>query len=522
MKKAYRKKALELHPDRNYGDVEAATKQFADVQSAYEILSDPQERAWYDAHRDSLLRGSNINGEHHENNVRVTTAEEVVRFFSQISGPIDFSSSPTGFYCTLSDLFDKLAREEDAACKWEGLEPIQYPSFGHKDDPYEDVVRPFYTMWSGFATRKSFSWKNLYRYSEASDRKTRRMTEKENKQLRDEGIREFNDAVRSLVAFVRKRDPRFKPNKQSEADRQKGLRDAAAAQAARSRAANEAKITEEVVPEWTRANDTDPGELPDDEWAESSPAKQEVECLVCNKSFRSEKSYEAHERSKKHIKAVQQLRRQMQREDRDFNFNAPGMTLEPLIGVVVDDTDNLCEDIEGNEQDHLTTECNQNSLGGSVSLDKGADQNSGSSPKLSVEPGGPESDKDEDEDEDYAPQKDFEQRLVEGSESVGDGSALQNTLNEPQVDALAEKLMDTCLSDLDETTTKSKLGKAKEKRAKKAVQKSSLNAGSEAEPRCNACQEDFHSKTRLFDHIKMAGHAQPVEKATKGRRGRRG
>jgi DnaJ family protein A protein 5 len=27
------------------------------VQQAYEVLSDPQERAWYDKHRDALLRG---------------------------------------------------------------------------------------------------------------------------------------------------------------------------------------------------------------------------------------------------------------------------------------------------------------------------------------------------------------------------------------------------------------------------------------------------------------------------------
>lgn len=43
IKKAYKRKALELHPDRNYNDTERATKLFAEVQAAYEILSDPQE-----------------------------------------------------------------------------------------------------------------------------------------------------------------------------------------------------------------------------------------------------------------------------------------------------------------------------------------------------------------------------------------------------------------------------------------------------------------------------------------------
>ena len=42
IKKAYRRKALELHPDRNYGDVERTTALFADVSTAYEVPSDPQ------------------------------------------------------------------------------------------------------------------------------------------------------------------------------------------------------------------------------------------------------------------------------------------------------------------------------------------------------------------------------------------------------------------------------------------------------------------------------------------------
>lgn len=47
IKRAYRKKAMELHPDRTKGDKtkEAAFKK---VNEAYAVLSDPQKKAAYD------------------------------------------------------------------------------------------------------------------------------------------------------------------------------------------------------------------------------------------------------------------------------------------------------------------------------------------------------------------------------------------------------------------------------------------------------------------------------------------
>jgi DnaJ family protein A protein 5 len=42
--------------DKNYDKVEEATRIFALIQHAYEVLSDPHERAWYDGHRDEILR----------------------------------------------------------------------------------------------------------------------------------------------------------------------------------------------------------------------------------------------------------------------------------------------------------------------------------------------------------------------------------------------------------------------------------------------------------------------------------
>ena len=47
IKKAYRKKALEYHPDRNPNNPEAEAK-FKEAAEAYDVLRDPNKRARYD------------------------------------------------------------------------------------------------------------------------------------------------------------------------------------------------------------------------------------------------------------------------------------------------------------------------------------------------------------------------------------------------------------------------------------------------------------------------------------------
>jgi molecular chaperone DnaJ len=57
IKKAYRKKAIEFHPDKNPGD-KVAEEKFKEAAEAYEVLSDPQKRQRYDQFGHSGMGGN--------------------------------------------------------------------------------------------------------------------------------------------------------------------------------------------------------------------------------------------------------------------------------------------------------------------------------------------------------------------------------------------------------------------------------------------------------------------------------
>lgn len=484
-----------MHPDRNYGNAETATRLFADIQSAYEVLSDPQERAWYDSHREVFLGGSARTGSSdYSYSTRMTTTDDIFKLFSKFSPRMEFSDSESGFYGGLRETFSRLALEEKMACQWENVECVDYPTFGYRNDSFEYTVRPFYAVWGSFSTKKSFAWKDVYRYSEAPDRRVRRIMEKENKRLREEGIREFNDAVRSLVSFIKKRDLRYKPNPQSEAQRQETLRQSAAAQATRSRAANQAKLREYIAPDWAQSEE--PQEYQDDS---SESEVEHFDCLACHKTFKSQQQLQAHERSKKHLKAVKDLRREMTAQDKqlglqDENGNTmlgdahTGQAKEHGVNNWVATSESNCE-TDALEPDNATGG-NQIDLERSANGEFGLDQLESLSISAS------------DNGTDNHSRKDIGTPAHGLFEEYNEHQDTENVLSGRSITP-------------EQNQSSEKIGKAKQKRARKAAQK---QANPPADLTCARCHSTFNSRSQLFSHIRELDHAQPLPRISKKRR----
>jgi DnaJ family protein A protein 5 len=446
--------------------------------------------------------------------MRMTSSDDLARMMGKFRGKIDFSDAPSGFYGFVREKFEQLAKEEEYTAVYEDLDKPEYPTFGHKDDKYDDVVRNFYTAWNGFATVKSFVWMDVFRLSDAPDRRTRRIMEKENQKLRDDGRRDFNDAVRTLVAFVRKRDPRYKPNTQTADQQAKAQRDATKAQAARARAEKIARLEQEAqaLPTWATARPADEEEAGTEEEIE----EEHYECVACNKTFKSERQYEAHEKSKKHQKAIQSLKRKMQKDNAHLDLDKDALSSDVLTPAEDDlspdpagsdmEAEESIQDLNGKTEElHLDDDSlDEDEDNGSVASGPRTNPGVSSAQKEATS----EDDDEDDEDDEYASRSTIEARL----------NALSPSAPGTEIPAAESTLPIPSTADSSDSTSQTpKLGKAKLKKAKKAAKHAETDA-SELKSKCLGCDATFTSKNQLYQHLQD----QPKHAALKSVAGGKG
>ncbi|XP_042049419.1 DNAJ protein JJJ1 homolog [Salvia splendens] len=311
IRSAYRRLALQRHPDKlvRSGVSEAdATAAFQELVNAYEVLSDDRERAWYDSHRNQILFSST------SSSASGGSSGFVPDLFSFFSNSVysGYSDSGRGFYKVYRDLFEKIYANELNFAKKLGLPlPREAPVMGNLESPYVQVTA-FYSYWLGFTTILEFFWADQYDAMAGPNRKSRRLMEEENKKLRKKARREYNETVRGLAEFVKKRDKRvidmqIKRNEEMERKREEEKQ---RKKELERQKAEKARNYEE--PEWAKVEEVEEEDESEDALEEK---KNEFYCVACSKKFRSDKQWKNHEQSKKHKEKVAQLREAFLEED---------------------------------------------------------------------------------------------------------------------------------------------------------------------------------------------------------------
>jgi len=207
IKKAHRKLALKLHPDKNNGET---MDSFRLVQQAYECLSDPSERKWYDQHREAILQGWSGVG---ESTNKMDILFDVVPF-QHATCYNGYGDDEEGFYHVYNMVFELVFEGEDKGWTSEGnieAMPLLFlpTRFGFADSEWSEVSA-FYQAWESFSSCLAYAWTDKYDTKEAPNRRIRRAMEDENKKARRTARRERNENIEALVHFVKRRDPRVK------------------------------------------------------------------------------------------------------------------------------------------------------------------------------------------------------------------------------------------------------------------------------------------------------------------------
>ncbi|XP_039130814.1 DNAJ protein JJJ1 homolog [Dioscorea cayenensis subsp. rotundata] len=205
IRSTFRRLALRIHPDKQAANgvpIAEATAAFQDLLQAYEVLSDPKERSWYDSHRSQVLSSNPKSAVPSRSSYFSRHSNlDLENFFSPscFSG---FSDSGKGFFKVYGDVFTLIHSQELYFAKKLGLGFDRPPQIGNVYSPYSEFMA-FYDYWLGFSTVIDFDW--VYDQEEAKN--------------------DRNLLVRELVVLVRNLDKRIIDLKGKESEQDEKLRE---------------------------------------------------------------------------------------------------------------------------------------------------------------------------------------------------------------------------------------------------------------------------------------------------------
>ncbi|XP_068106414.1 dnaJ homolog subfamily C member 21 [Hyperolius riggenbachi] len=501
LKKAYRKLALKWHPDKNLDNSEEAAEQFKLIQAAYDVLSDPQERAWYDNHRDALLKGG-VDGEYQDDSL------DLLQYFT-VTCYSGFGDDEKGFYAVYRRVFEMIVKEEMESKISEG-DQEEHPPFGDSQSDYDTVVHPFYAYWQSFCTVKNFAWKEEYDTRQASNRWEKRAMEKENKKTRDKARKERNELVRELVAYVRKRDKRVqahrklveeqnaeKAKKVEELRRQQKIQNAKLAEQYKEQSWMAMSELEKELQQMEAQYDKEFGDGMEDDEEESEEQQNgkasdegdeeedlydDLYCPACDKTFKTDKAMKNHEKSKKHREIVALLRQHLEAEEEEYSASV-GEDSSALEG----EPEVMSEEEEPEETPKPKVSKKQ---------------------KKKKQKGSKTSEDTPIENEAETSQKSEGTQPTEEDAVLGNDTEAQDT---PLNDTEATTTTPESATSEGKPTAKLKGKKAKEiKKAAKQASTQENEEQSDGPIRCNTCSSEFSTRNKLFSHLKATGHALAV------------
>ncbi|GJQ76421.1 hypothetical protein Trydic_g2136 [Trypoxylus dichotomus] len=482
IKTAYRKLALKWHPDKNLGNTEHAKEQFQLVQQAYEVLSDRQERAWYDKHREQILRGSD--SDYKDSNL------DVFQYFTTTCFK-GYGDDENGFYCTYGRVFEQIAKE-DYEYMDDNAEVHTIPKFGNAESNYDEIVAPFYDYWMSYSTKKSYVWLDPHNIKEASNRKIFKLIEKENDKIRQKAKRERNEEVRNLVAFVRKRDKRVqahikKLEEKKVENREKQKKISNQQRLERIKQLNESSEQAEwmkfdnVKSELEEVEKKLAAQFGDDtsnsEENSDTDEMNNLYCVACNKIFKTAKAFKNHESSKKHRENVENLKEIMLKDDlSEEDLSNSSEENEQQISDANNQVEDIVTDLSFNEKMPEA-----NGILGSKTRKKNKKG------------------------------KNVIRIIENDSEEETNNEVLQNNDNNSENELLPtkkqkrKKRKDRTKKD-DIGVMGNENGPTSNKEAS-VVSKGTTDTELDSDRCCAKCKAQFPSKNKLFEHLKKTGHS---------------